>query len=102
MYSYVHLVRTFILPCVAYQTDSGSDNESKYTHAFHWLLVHLGVVNKIIWLRLAPHHSHNLADRVNSMVKEVMVPKRGGGTGVKAPWDMEEVVKNALESQTGM
>ena len=30
-----------------------------------------------------------------------MVPKRGVGPGVKAPWEMEGVVKKALESQTG-
>ena len=59
------------LYCVFPQTDSGSDNESKYTHAFHWFLVHTGVVNKVIWIRLSPHHSHNMADRANSMVKEV-------------------------------
>jgi hypothetical protein len=36
------------------------------------------------------------------MVKEVMVPKRGGGEGVKTPSEMEAVVKKALQSQKGM
>ena len=68
----------------------------------HWCLIHFGVLNKLIWLRLSPHHSHNQADRANSMVKEVMVPKRGSGAGVKTPSEMETVVKKALESQKGM
>jgi hypothetical protein len=88
--------------CNFAQTDSGSDNESKETHIFHWCLVHFGVVDKLIWIRLKPHHSHNLSDRANSMLKEVMVPKRGAGLGVKAPWDMEAAVMKALKSQSGV
>ena len=84
------------------QTDSGSDNESKDTHAFNWCLIHFGVINKLIWLRLQPHHSHNIADRANSMVKAVMMPKGGGGAGIKTPSEMEAVVNKALESQKGM
>ena len=83
------------------QTDSGPDNDSKETHAFHWFLVHIGVFEKIIWIRLKPHHSHNLSDRANSMHKEVMTPKRGAGGGCQAPWDMDAVVKEALKSQAG-
>jgi hypothetical protein len=87
-----HLVR---------QTDSGPDNDCKATHAFHWALVHFGVVQKVTWGRLLPKHSHNLADRVNSMVKEVMCPKRGVGGGCAAPWEFEAVMKRALRSQSG-
>eukprot|EP00965_Chrysotila_dentata_P063945 2118823-Pleurochrysis_carterae.AAC.1 len=28
------------------QTDGGSDNDAVVTHLFHWLLVHMGVVDK--------------------------------------------------------
>ena len=84
------------------QTDSGPDNDSKETHAFHWLLIHMGVFQKIVWIRLKPHHSHNLSDRANSFHKEVMTPKRGTGGGCKAPWEMDSVVKKALQSQAGM
>ena len=83
------------------QTDSGPDNDCKVTHAFHWALVHFGVIQKITWGRLPPKHSHNFADRVNSMVKEVIFPKGGTGGGCRSPWDFEEVVKRALKSQRG-
>lgn len=99
-----HHSHSFSNPHVPYatQTDSGTDNDSKETHFFHWILIHFGVLDKIIWIRLKPHHSHNLSDRVNSMVKEVMQPKRGAGGGCKAPWCMEDIVKKALETQPGM
>eukprot|EP00965_Chrysotila_dentata_P043245 1436986-Pleurochrysis_carterae.AAC.1 len=29
------------------QTDGGSDNDSIITHVLHWLLVHMGVVDKV-------------------------------------------------------
>eukprot|EP00965_Chrysotila_dentata_P010384 338257-Pleurochrysis_carterae.AAC.1 len=48
-----------------------------------------------------PKHSYNLADRVNSMVGEKIEPSRGVGGGCDAPWDMEDVIKRALESQSG-
>ena len=32
-------------------TDGGSDNVSHVTHILHWLLVYLGVFDKIIWFR---------------------------------------------------
>ena len=63
------------------QTDSGPDNEAVITHAFHWLLVHVGAVNKLIWNRGAPKHSHNKADRVNSMMKEIIWPRSGADAG---------------------
>ena len=62
----------------------------------------MGVFQKIVWIRLKPHHSHNLSDRANSFHKEVMTPKRGTGGGCKAPWEMDSVVKKALQSQAGM
>ena len=83
------------------QTDSGPDNDCKVTHAFHWCLIHFGVMQKLSWGRLLPKHSHNYADRVNSMVKEVISPQRGSGGGCAAPWDFEAVVKQALKTQSG-
>ena len=56
---------------------------------------------KSTWGRLLPKHSHNFADRVNSMVKEVIWPQRGTGGGCAAPWDFEDVMKQALKTQTG-
>lgn len=81
-------------------TDSGSDNNTATTHTFHWLMIHLGVFNRIEWVRLRPKHSHNFADRCNSMVKEVIWPKRGAEGGCPAPWDMHKVIKNAMSTQT--
>ena len=83
------------------QTDSGSDNDAKEAHALHVHLVAVGVVQKIVWIRLRPKHSHNLADRVNSMVKEQIWPQRGTGGGCMAPWDMEHVLRRAVSSQRG-
>ena len=80
-------------------TDSGSDNDAKEAHALHFELVSRGAVQKLTWLRMRPKHSHNYADRVNSMVKEVMHPKSGSGGGCCAPWDMEDIVKKAVKSQ---
>eukprot|EP00965_Chrysotila_dentata_P135851 4491009-Pleurochrysis_carterae.AAC.1 len=59
----------------------------------------MGVVEKVVWLRLKSKHSHNYADRVFSMIKEKLWGKRGGGPGCAAPWDMEAIVKDALKSQ---
>ena len=82
-------------------TDSGPDNDAKEAHALHVQLVSRGVIEKLVWLRLPPKHSHNLADRVNSMVKEQIWPQRGSGGGCMAPWDMEEIMLKAVKSQTG-
>ena len=35
------------------------------------------------------------------MVKEHIWPQRGTGGGCKAPWDMEEIIGNAVKSQQG-
>jgi hypothetical protein len=83
------------------QTDSGPDNDCKTTHAFHWSLVHFGAMNRLTWIRLMPKHSHNYADRVNSMVKEVVNPQSGTGGGCAAPWDFEKVINAALKTQSG-
>tara|TARA_B110001452_G_scaffold101705_1_gene84383 strand:+ start:387 stop:3554 length:3168 start_codon:yes stop_codon:yes gene_type:complete len=83
------------------QTDSGSDNDCSVTHAFHWALVHFGVVQKVTWVRLPPKHSHNYADRVNSMVKEQVWPKRKTGGGCQAPWDFKAIFEKALATQQG-
>eukprot|EP00965_Chrysotila_dentata_P061468 2035685-Pleurochrysis_carterae.AAC.5 len=50
---------------------------TRETHALHWALVHYGVVQKIISIRHLPKHSHNLSDRVHSMVGEKIQPKGG-------------------------
>eukprot|EP00965_Chrysotila_dentata_P149262 4929684-Pleurochrysis_carterae.AAC.2 len=86
---------------VVRQTDSGSDNDSRETHALHCALIHYGVVQKMIWIRLMPKHFHNLSDRVNSMVGEKIAPERGMGGGCDGPWEMEHIVKRALASQSG-
>ena len=83
------------------QTDSGPDNDCATTHAYHWSFIHFGVLNKFIWFRLPPKHSHNKADRFNAMVKEKMAPKRGIGGGCLSPWDFERVMQDAIKSQSG-
>jgi hypothetical protein len=32
-------------------TDGGSDNCNHMTHVFHWLLVYLGIFDKVVWFR---------------------------------------------------
>ena len=83
------------------QTDGGSDNECKETHAFHHALVSCGAVESLTWLQLRPKHSHNKCDRYNSMVKEAIWPTRGLGGGVDAPWDMDAIIRTALATQNG-
>ena len=83
------------------QTDSGPDCDAKETHAFNVEFVSRGAVNKLTWIRLKPKHSHNYADRCNSMVKEVIWPQHGTGGGCMAPWDMEPIVQKAMASQSG-
>ena len=82
-------------------TDSGPDNDAKAVHALHVQLVSQGVVQKLVWIRLRPKHSHNLADRLNSMVKEQIWPQRGTGGGCMAPWDLDDIIQKALKSQQG-
>ena len=82
-------------------TDSGPDNDAVEAHALHVELVSRGALNRLVWARLMPKHSHNWADRVNSMVKEVIWPKDGIGGGCMAPWDMQAVVEKAVRSQRG-
>ena len=83
-------------------TDSGPDNDALVTHCYHWCLIHFGVLQKLTWIRLKAKHSHNLADRVNSMIKETIWPRSGADRGgVQAPWDLEDVVSKALKTQKG-
>lgn len=99
---WVHLARLGKLPhSFIRMSDGGPDNKSATTHAFHWLAVHLGIFKRLEWLRLLPKHSHNYSDRTYSMIKEVIVPKRGASGGCEAPWDMEQILKTALKSQRG-
>jgi len=83
-------------------TDSGPDNDSLCTHQFHCSLVHYGALNRLIWIRLEPKHSHNVADRVHSMIKEILWPRSGAlEGGCASPWDLEQVIKTALKTQKG-
>ena len=51
-------------------TDGGPDNVSVVTHVIHWLLVYLGVFNKVVWFRFKAGHSHTeVADRLFSTMK---------------------------------
>ena len=85
------------------QTDSGPDNIAQETHALNISLISRGIFNKITWIRLMPKHSHNLSDRMNSLLKEVIEPKRGTHSqGCMAPWDMEEKLNKAMKSQSGL
>ena len=53
-------------------TDGGPDNVSVVTHFIHWMLVYLGVVNKVIWFRFKAGHSHTeTADRLFSIIKRL-------------------------------
>lgn len=80
-------------------SDGGPDNTSAATHAFHWLAVHMGVFQRLEWVRLPTKHSHNFADRTFSMLKETIFPKRGADGGCEAPWDLEKKLLKALKSQ---
>ena len=82
-------------------TDSGPDNDAKATHGLHWQLIHDGVLQKLTWVSLPPKHSHNLADRYSSMLKDVIWPKRGAGGGCMAPMDLESIIQRAMRSQPG-
>lgn len=51
-------------------TDGGPDNVSIATHFVHWLLVYLGVFQKITWFRFKAGHSHTeTADRLFALLK---------------------------------
>eukprot|EP00965_Chrysotila_dentata_P181856 6003505-Pleurochrysis_carterae.AAC.1 len=72
---------------VYHQTGSGPDNDAKEAYALHCHLIHCGVVNTIVWLRLEPKHSHNLSDCCRGMVQEELRPHRGTGGECIAQWD---------------
>eukprot|EP00965_Chrysotila_dentata_P027804 923858-Pleurochrysis_carterae.AAC.1 len=80
------------------QTDGGSDNDATITHVLHWLLVHMGVADTP---KAEAVHSHSLADRCISMLKEKLRGKKGSGAGCMPPWDVERAVEEALATQTG-
>lgn len=80
-------------------SDGGPDNTAATTHAFHWLAVHVGIFQRLEWVRLLPKHSHNFADRSFSMLKEKIFPKRGAGGGCYGPWEMRDKLEDALKSQ---
>ena len=53
-------------------TDGGPDNVAVLTHFMHWLLVYLGVFNKVVWFRFKAGHSHTeVADRLFSVIKQL-------------------------------
>lgn len=80
-------------------SDGGPDNVAATTHAFHWLAIHMGIFQRLEWVRLVTKHSHNFTDRTFSMVKEKIFPKRGVGSGCNAPWEMQRILQDALKSQ---
>jgi len=83
-------------------TDSGPDNDALVTHQVHASLIHYGVFQQVIWVRLEPKHSHNMSDRTFSMIKETVWPRSGAlEGGCAAPWDLERVIKTALKTQKG-
>ena len=53
-------------------TDGGPDNVSVVTHFIHWLMVYLGVINRLIWFRFKAGHSHTeVADRLFAIMKRL-------------------------------
>ena len=53
-------------------TDGGSDNVSKLTHIFHWLLVYVGCWQEVLWFIFDAGHSHTeIADRLFSLMKKI-------------------------------
>ncbi|KAL1502948.1 hypothetical protein AB1Y20_011019 [Prymnesium parvum] len=53
-------------------TDGGPDNVAVTTHIFHWLMVYVGVFQKITWFRFKAGHSHTeIADRLFSIMKRL-------------------------------
>ena len=53
-------------------TDGGSDNVSKLTHIFHWLLVYVGCWQEVQWFIFDAGHSHTeIADRLFSLMKKI-------------------------------
>eukprot|EP00965_Chrysotila_dentata_P203929 6182032-Pleurochrysis_carterae.AAC.4 len=83
------------------QTDGGSDSDAVITHVLHWLLVHMGVVDKIVWIRLKSKHLHSLCDRTFSMLMEKLWGKRGTGPGCADPWDFAAIVGAAMQNFAG-
>ena len=60
-------------------TDGGPDNLSVATHLYHWLLVHIGIFEEVVWFRFDAGHSHTeLADRFFSMLKRLFTSARSG------------------------
>lgn len=60
-------------------TDGGPDNLSVATHLYHWLLVHIGIFEEVVWFRFDAGHSHTeLADRFFSMLKRLFTSARAG------------------------
>ena len=55
-------------------TDGGPDNVAIVVHFIHWLMVYLGIFNKITWFRFPAGHSHTeIADRLFSIMKKLFV-----------------------------
>lgn len=77
-------------------TDGGSDNVSLTTHVFHWLLVYLGVFQKITWFRFKAGHSHTeVADRLFSLMKKIF--EADGAHRVAGVQDIPELVEKLQE-----
>lgn len=53
-------------------TDGGPDNVAAVTHIINWLLIYLGIFQKITWFRFKAGHSHTeVADRLFSIMKRL-------------------------------
>eukprot|EP00965_Chrysotila_dentata_P095716 3163735-Pleurochrysis_carterae.AAC.1 len=61
----------------------------------------MGMVQKVVWIRLKSKHSHNLGDRTFSMILEKLWGKRGTGPGCASPWDFEVIMQAAMEMLPG-
>eukprot|EP00965_Chrysotila_dentata_P081764 2699149-Pleurochrysis_carterae.AAC.1 len=83
------------------QTDGGNDNVTWVTHALHYTLVHEGAFNQINWIRLKPGQSQNKQDRVFSLCKSIVYPKRGMGPGCKSPLESEAMLSEGLKNMNG-
>ena len=63
-------------------TDGGSDNVSKTTHLFNWLLVYIGCWEEIVWFMFDAGHSHTeVADRLFSLMKRLFESNNHSAAG---------------------
>jgi hypothetical protein len=81
-------------------TDGGSDNVSKLTHIFHWLLVYVGCWQEVLWFIFDAGHSHTeIADRLFSLMKKIFETDSAAHVqgGVSTFEDLEERLKACFQ-----